>query len=329
MLSVEPACEPYLACPLVVGLSGGRDSVALLRVLLLRGCCVHVCHVHHGIRGLAADEDARWCRSYCERLGVPYREARVDVPALASRRGLSLETAARLARRAELVETARLAGIRCVALAHHADDQAETVLFRLARGAVGTRGMAPVHEAEGVIWLRPLLSNSRAQITAWLRRFGETWVEDATNAVPDVTRNRLRLEVLPLLDDVMRRDVAPILCRSARLQTETLEALEEALKAMPLTDPQGRLYLPALQGRGSSFCRAVVLRYLKLAGVPHLTESAVSAVLGILPSSSRVSRCNLPCGFRAVRREKRLAVELDGKACFVVWNEGKNSCLQN
>jgi tRNA(Ile)-lysidine synthase TilS/MesJ len=114
-----------------------------------------------------------------------------------------------------------------VALAHHADDQAETVLFRLARGAAGLRGMQPVHVAAGITWVRPLLGLRRAEITAWLQQIGQPWRDDATNDVPDVARNALRLEVLPALNKALGRDVTPILGRSARLQAETLDALAE------------------------------------------------------------------------------------------------------
>ena len=92
----HPACLPHLHGAVLVGLSGGRDSVALLHVLLQQGCCVHACHVHHGIRG-AADADAEFCRTLCERLGVPFEQHRIDVPALAETRRVSLETAARSA----------------------------------------------------------------------------------------------------------------------------------------------------------------------------------------------------------------------------------------
>lgn len=305
----HPACIPHLHGAVLVGLSGGRDSVALLHVLLQQGCCVHACHVHHGIRGAAADADAEFCRTLCERLNVPFEQHRINVPALAEARRVSLETAARTARRELLAAAAARCGTNCVALAHHADDQAETVLFRLARGAAGYRGMQPIHAAQGILWLRPLLEYTRSDITHYLETMGESWVEDATNAVADVARNRIRLEVLPALNRALERDVAPVLNRSAAQQADTLAALAEALDLLSLTDPQGRLYLPALAERSPAFRRAVLHHYLTRAGVPGLTHAHICAVDAILSPDSPGHSVNLPGGYRAVRRQKRLLVE--------------------
>lgn len=320
-LSPDAACLALLkGQQAVLGLSGGRDSVALLLLLHEQGVRVHALHVHHGIRGAAADADAAFCRALCGRLGVFFAEKRVDVPALAAASGDSLETAARTARRAALAEQARELGTRFVALAHHADDNAETVLFRLARGSSGCRGMQAVHEAQGICWLRPLLHLRRAELTAYLQARGQDWTEDATNAVPDVARNRLRLEVLPALNRAMGRDVTPILTRSARLQGETLEALETALSLLPLTDPQGRLYLPALAGQGAAFRKAVLHRYLSRAGVPDLTEELISAVDAMLSPDAPAARLNLPGNLFAHRREKRLLLtDGEGMSLPVIW----------
>lgn len=304
----------------MLGLSGGRDSVALLFLLREQGVRVHALHVHHGIRGAAADADALFCRELCRKLGVPFDEHRVDVPALAAARGESLETAARAARRTALADAARKLGTRFVVLAHHADDNAETVLFRLARGAAGYRGMLPAQEADGICWLRPLLETPRAALTQYLRARGQDWVEDATNAVPDAARNRLRLEVLPALNRAMGREVAPVLTRSARMQAETLAALESALALLPLTDPQGRLYLPALAGQKTAFRKAVLHRYLSRAGVPELSEVLILAVDALLAPDAPAAQLNLPGNLFARRKEKRLFIcDAEGQMKAVAW----------
>lgn len=301
----------YLSRPIVIGLSGGRDSVALLHMLAEQHSSpheLHAVHVHHGIRGDEADGDADFCRELCARLGISYAEHRIDAPALAAENSQSLETAARLARRAILKEAAARHNA-AIALAHHADDQAETVLFRLARGAAGPRGMEPISHAEGCTWLRPLLGCTRAQLTAWLTERGLTWRDDSTNAVADVTRNRLRLEVLPALNRAMGRDVAPILNRSARLQSETLQALDAALAALPAEDPQGRLYLPFVLAQPLPLRKAILRRYLLRHSVPEVDEAMVLALDALLPAAAPCARRSLPGGYTAIRRQKRFYLE--------------------
>lgn len=295
----------YLTRPIVVGLSGGRDSVALLHLLAEQRCELTAVHVHHGIRGAEADGDADFCRALCAQLHIPYEEQRINAPALAAESGESLETASRLARRAIMKKAAVRHGA-AIALAHHADDQAETVLFRLARGAAGPRGMDAVTRAEGCIWLRPLLECTRSQLTHWLTERGLSWRDDSTNAVPDVTRNRLRLEVLPALSRAMGRDVVPIINRSARLQSETLQALDFALAALPSEDPQGRLYLPFVLSQPLPLRKAIIRRYLLQHGVPEVDEAMVVAIDSMLPADATPSRRCLPGGFMAIRRQKRL-----------------------
>lgn len=308
-LPLSTECSSWFASPVVLGLSGGRDSVALLRALCAENVQVYACHVHHGIRGAAADADAAFCAELCAALQVPFAEYRVDVPQLARACGESLETVARRERRRLLADHARRCACPAVALAHHADDQAETVLFHLARGAAGLRAMLPVSYEDGLAWLRPLLECRRSMLTSWLQAQNQPWREDATNAVPDVTRNALRLEVLPTLARAMGRDVVPILNRSARLQSEVAEALQTALEQLPTLDPQGRLYLPFLSGKPLAFQKAVVHDYLRRAGVPDITEKHITAVCAILPADAPASTYNLPGGYRARRHAKRLSVE--------------------
>ncbi len=320
-ITFHPACAAWLHRPLLVGLSGGRDSVALLHALHEAGCLLAACHLHHGIRGADADADAAFCGELCARLGIPLHSERADVPALARTWSLSLETTARRARRTALVAAAARLNCAAIALAHHADDQAETILFHLARGSAGPRGMQPVMQAEGATWLRPLLDCPRRLLTDWLTARGLTWREDASNAVADVARNRLRLEVMPALERALGREVAPILNRSARLQTETKDALDTALSLLPLTDPQGRLYLPALAGQPAAFVKAALHRYLKRAGVPDLGEADVLACAAILAPDAPAARANLGGFWQAARQHKRLVLLRAGEPVAVRWND--------
>lgn len=293
----------------VVGLSGGRDSVALLHLLHEAGVRVVACHVHHGLRGVAADEDAAFCRLMADALGVNFMEKRADVPRYAEARGLSLETAAREVRYEALRECAAECRASCVALGHHRQDQAETVLFRVCRGSGGQWGMRPVACREnGLVLVRPLLDTPRENLTAYLEKKGISWREDASNGDADAVRNRLRLEVFPLLEEIMGRDVAPVINRSARLAGEAAMALDAAVAELAVEDPQGRLYLPKVAGYPLELQKAIVHRYLRGNGVSNLGEDTVLAVLSIMQPGDP-ARVSLPGGRFARRREKRLFLE--------------------
>lgn len=308
---LHQACLPYLGggSRVLVGLSGGRDSVALLHLLVRRGCTVEACHVHHGIRGSEAGRDACFARHLAETLGVPFHETRVAVPTLAAQRGLSLETAARTARHEALATCARRRGCTAVALAHHLGDQAETVLFHLCRGSAGPVGIRPVRlDAAGLPWLRPLLELTREELTRWLESHGWAWCEDSTNATLEAARNRLRHEALPALERALGRDVRPILARSARLGEETREALAEALDALHLDDPQGRLYLPAVRALPPTLQKAALYHYLARHGACGLNERTVERARAML-SPEAPARLSLPGGNTLRRKEQRMWVE--------------------
>jgi tRNA(Ile)-lysidine synthase len=170
--------------------------------------------------------------------------------------------------------------------------------------------MKPIDTKDGLMLLRPLLNVRREDITRWLIERNETWRDDATNDIADVTRNRLRHEVIPTLNQALGRDVTPILCRSARLQDETHSALQSALQALPLLDPQQRLYLPFVITRNAALRKAIVRYYLKMNNVPQIDEATVIRVNDILnPSTASASRICLPGGYMAIRRNKRLIIE--------------------
>lgn len=187
---------------LVLGLSGGRDSVALLDALVAvageRGHALVAAHVHHGLSA-HADAWARFCAELCAQRGITFREQRVVV-ARAPRQ--SLEAEARRQRYAALAAIARDVNAPMVALAHHRDDQAETVLLQLLRGA-GPHGLAAMPVIRpgplGIDWLRPLLGVSRGEIDDYVAQQGLRWVDDDSNADDAHLRNAMRQRVLPPL----------------------------------------------------------------------------------------------------------------------------------
>jgi tRNA(Ile)-lysidine synthase len=188
-----------------VAVSGGADSVGLLRTLAQAapeiGLVLSVAHLHHGIRGAEADEDERFVAELAAQLGLPLHRHRVDAPAAAKSDRKSLEEAARHLRYAWFRELLAHAHADAVATAHTLDDQAETVLHRLVRGAwtEGLGGIHPVVACPGGAILRPFLKTRRAGIVAWLTEIGQPWREDASNQDPAFTRTRIRHELLPQL----------------------------------------------------------------------------------------------------------------------------------
>lgn len=165
------------------------------------GLVLMVVHVHHGVRGAAADEDAQFVAALAEQFRLPYLERREDTPALARQQGQTLEEAGRHIRYAWFRELLAQGRAEAVATAHTLDDQAETVLHRLLRGAwtEGLGGIYPLIRCTGGMMVRPFLAARHAEITAWLMAIGQPWREDASNQDLRFTRNRIRHELLPQL----------------------------------------------------------------------------------------------------------------------------------
>jgi len=213
---------------IAIGFSGGRDSAVLLdAALAVRAdarCDVVALHVHHGLSA-HADDWSRFCRDTCATLGVPFAMRRVCVEGGAR---VSIEAAARKARHAALAELAQELDASAVLLGHHADDQAETLLLQLFRGA-GPRGLAAMPAAKfdrGLWWLRPLLGIPRARIDGYAGLRDVRYVDDDSNDDSRYRRNALRHRVVPLL-----RAVAPgyprTLLRAAELQADAATLLDD------------------------------------------------------------------------------------------------------
>jgi tRNA(Ile)-lysidine synthase len=188
-----------------IAVSGGADSVALLRRLeglwQELGLVLTVLHVHHGIRGAEADADAHFVEQLAERLGLRFRRHNVDTLARADKEQETVEEAARKLRYAWFEDLLAQTQLDAIATAHTLDDQAETILLKLLRGAwtEGLAGIFPVVERPGGQILRPFLRTRRVEIEAWLKELRQPWREDSTNADTAYTRNRIRCNLLPIL----------------------------------------------------------------------------------------------------------------------------------
>jgi tRNA(Ile)-lysidine synthase len=274
---------------LLVALSGGADSVALLLIarelerggdLVLAGAA----HLNHQLRGADADEDERFCEALAARLGVRLLSDRVDVAALAEEQRRSVEVAAREARYAFLERAADACGADVIATAHTKDDQAETFLLRLLRGA-GSRGLAGIRPRTGRI-IRPLLDVERATLRDYLAAHGQAFREDASNADVSIPRNRVRHELLPLLESRFSPAVADVLAREAALARQDEEYLrEEAIKLARrivqeneaiTIDAEGLIAAP--RALGSRVARAALERF---AGGRSITFDQVEWLLAL------------------------------------------------
>ncbi len=298
----------------LVGVSGGADSVALLHLLVGEGFRnLVVCHLDHGLRGRASTEDARFVRRLAAKLAVECVSAKAAVRERMEARQESLETAARNARHDFFSESARKYRCRRVLLAHHADDQAETVLWNLLRGSHGLKGMREeqrmmTESGIELVLIRPLLGIRRTELVEWLKTQGHRWREDASNDQPIAVRNRLRNEALPLLAEISGRDAALAFSRGA-VDAEDVEQLEDwALEQAQVLDPQGRLHLGALRELPAVLQRIALRKFLLDHGFGSPDRALIERAMSLLDVKNPAT-INLPGGAKLRRREARLWVQ--------------------
>lgn len=318
-----------------VGLSGGADSVALLCALANRagelGLVIHAAHLHHGLRGVEADGDLEFARELAGRLGVIFHEARVDTAAEAKANGASgkpgegIEEAARRLRYGWFRALLASGDVDAVATAHTRDDQAETVLAKFLRGA-WTEGLSGIHPAigfpEGRI-LRPMLGATRAQVEAYLNAIGQPWRQDSTNAQQIYTRNRIRHELLPLLEGWNPRLREHMAQMAALARDEDAWWTAEIARVAPQLLLQGR----PVRGGGRASSEGLALDVVRLAALAPAVQrrllryaagqlgatpdfSATEALRALALTGRAGQKCELAQGLRAERtpRELRLAV---------------------
>ena len=217
----------------VAGVSGGADSICLLYVLMALKPVMHleltVVHIHHGLRGEAADADRDFVKNICAAEGVPFVCYQTDIRAMAAARHISEEEAGRIFRY-ECFERVRAdRNADRIAVAHHMDDTAETVLMNLFRGS-GLKGLAGIPARRGAV-VRPLLHVSRKEIEAFLERNDIAYRTDSTNFETDYTRNRLRLDVLPYVKEYINPAAAEHIADTAALAADVCRYVEEQARA--------------------------------------------------------------------------------------------------
>ncbi|MCE9614598.1 MAG: tRNA lysidine(34) synthetase TilS [Lentisphaerae bacterium] len=322
---------PGRARHVVVAVSGGADSVALLCALHdlapRLGLHLRVAHLNHGVRGAAAREDARFVRALSRRLKVPCEVGRMRVKDRARARGQSFEMVARAARYEFLLGAARRWQARsggvavALATAHTADDQAETLLLRLARGA-GSGGLAgiPVERMDGGVRIvRPLLEVRRAAVLEFLNRHHQDWREDDSNRDPAMRRNRVRHEILPQLAARLNPDITQALLRTAdvlRAEDAWMTGWVEAMlpgMLRPSAVRRGRSGLAAdlLAAQPLAARRRLILMWLRRTwrGSASADFKLVDALDELAGSRRARGAVALPGGCQIVRRAGVLQIE--------------------
>jgi len=297
---------------ILVGLSGGPDSVALLHVLEgLQSTFdfgLTAAHLNHGLRGAESSRDETFVRKLCFQYGVDLTVERAKGLA---RSMSNLEERARQQRHRFLNRVADRIGADYIALAHHADDQAETLLMRLLRGA-GAAGLAAMSESGPARIVRPLLTARRSAIVDYLHAIDAEWVTDSSNLTPDLFRNKLRLELMPMLE----RDYAPGLTYRLTELADEMRGLDRFIAILAQASVKkrldgSRLSIAGFRDHDPIFATAILREYLRghLGDLRRISRAHLSAILELCRSSQPSSSTNLPGGWSARREYDSLIIE--------------------
>ena len=278
----------------IVALSGGADSVALLLLLDEMGYKVHALHCNFHLRGEESDRDERFCEDLCLKKNIPFHRIHFDTLMYAETHKMSVEMAARELRYRYFEQLRKDIGAEGICVAHHQDDTVETVLLNLVRGT-GLRGLTGIQPRNGAI-LRPLLCVTRAEIEAYLATKQQDYVTDSTNLETDFVRNKIRLQVVPLLRQ-LNPAVSENIVRTAEHLTEAQKVLDTVVDTYKGSN---QLDLCALQQVGSA--EYIVFEWLKQYGFNgSQVQQVISAETGSIFSS--------PTGYEVLKDRDRLLVE--------------------
>lgn len=301
-----PTTQSYL-----IGVSAGRDSVALLHWLLARGYReLVICHLDHRLRGRSSAADARFVTRLAETNALPCETGVAEVRKLAAGTKQSLETAARAARYSFFAKVARRRRCHTIFLGHHADDQVETFIFNLFRGtgAAGQRAMSEIstRPVDGVqlTVLRPLLSVCRSEIDEYVRANGLRFREDATNNAVESLRNRIRHRIIPFIEKEIGRDIRRPVRRAAMIAAE-----EDALLNEMLPQSTSRLSVARMRDLPVALQRRAIAQWLRAHGVVDVGFDMVETVRSLLDLATGRAKVNLTGNRHARRRAGELFVE--------------------
>ena len=298
----------------LVGVSGGRDSVVLLHWLVGLGYKkLVVCHLNHQLRGRSSDADARLVEKLAVRSDVDFVRGSENVRALAARRKMSLETAARHARYKFLAQVAERRRCRTIFLAHHADDLVETFLINLFRGAgaTGLRAMREVsaRRIEGVdlTIVRPLLGLWQNEIDEYVRKHRLKFREDASNKSLTPLRNRIRRHIIPYLEKTTGRNIRVNIWRAAMIAAEEEKWIESLVKHSDAQDVD--LSVEKLRHLPTALQRRGIMKWLRARNVTDVGFEVIERVRSLLDRDARVAKINLPQDRHVRRRAGKIFIE--------------------
>ena len=308
--------------PILLALSGGADSRALLSLLCeycrSTGAPLYAAHVNHMIRGDDAVRDRDFCRDVCKSLGVRCFTLDCDVPAIARERGIGIEQAARDVRYEFFMRLMREHNIPILATAHNADDVLETLIFNVSRGS-GLRGIGSIPEArefgDGIL-IRPLLHAPKDDIIEYCRENGLDFVTDATNADDIYSRNYIRLHIIPLLKQLNSGVLtnAARLCSAARLDEDFIQGQVEQYFVSSGGDANLLSSLRALHP--ALLCRVLSRLYADASGGKVAEQVHISALCELIERGVGNSALSLPGLVRAQIKNKRLIFVPDPRKSF-------------
>ena len=296
----------------LIGVSGGRDSVALLHWLINLGYKkLIVCHLNHQLRGRSSDADARFVEKLAAKYGVNFELGAANVCALAKKKKMSIEAAARDARYSFFAKVAKRRRRRTIFLAHHADDLVETFLINLCRGA-GLTGLAAMREAStrrvddlDLTIVRPLLGVWRAEIDRYVQERRLRFREDASNKNLTPLRNRIRRRVIPDLERHLGRNIRQNIWRTAVIAADEENWINSQLPDASDLD----LSVKKLRELPVAFQRRQILKWLRARNVPDVSFDLIERVRALANRDARIAKINLPRDRHVRRRAGRIFIE--------------------
>lgn len=292
---------------ILLGFSGGADSSALLHMLSIyskeAGCKLYAAHINHGIRGDEADRDEAFCRETAKKYGVEIFVLKVDVPYIAKKTGESIETAARKVRYGFFEELMKKYSIPLLATAHNANDNLETVIFNLSRGA-GLDGLCGIPETREIgngHIVRPILKMSRGEILEYCNGNSLSFVTDSTNTDTDYTRNKIRAQVIPTLTTINGAAVKNAARAKENLCADAQYLWQETDKFLEKNLSDGKISLKALQkAHRAIFNRAVMQTYSKISDGIALDSVHLESIRRLVEKGEPHSSIDLPSSIKAV-----------------------------